>query len=225
MPPAESFGREYGWRAARQVLAGLIDEAWQHRRKRRAGYAILLLLGVTAAVAVLVTVNGGAGRSGFGTDRAAAARYEVCAANIDNLWRYTYGAGCAATNARTRQPYSYHYLIVPARSKVELAIARTPIAHSLRITGLGLTLRSGTQSTVETSFRTPRAGETYSGKCLATCGQNRKFASTNVIVVTPARYHSWLAAQTSAITKQDKQAGRIRKVLIRHSVFAPNTPQ
>jgi heme/copper-type cytochrome/quinol oxidase subunit 2 len=225
MPTAESLGPGYGRRGARQVLAGLIDEAWQHRRKRRAGYAILLLLGVTAAIAILIPVNGGAGRSSFGTDRTAAARYEICAANIDNLWRYTYGAGCAATNARSRQPYSYHYLIVPARSKVELAITRTPIAHSLRITGLELTVRSGTQSTVDTSFRTPRAGETYSGKCLAACGQDRKFASTNVIVVTQARYNSWLAAQTSAITKQDTQAGRIRKELIRQGVFAPNTPQ
>jgi heme/copper-type cytochrome/quinol oxidase subunit 2 len=225
MPTTESFAQDYRPRRARHVLAGLIDDAWQHRRKRHASYVILLLLALTATIAVLVTVNGGASRSGFGPDRAAAARYEVCAANIDNLWRYTYGAGCAATNARTRQPYSYHYLIVPARSKVELAITRAPIAHSLRIAGLGLTLRSGPRSTVETSFRTPRAGETYSGNCLATCGHDRKFASTDVIVVTHARYDSWLAAQTSAITKQDNQAGRIRNELIRHGVFAPNTPQ
>lgn len=225
MPVAESLGPEYGRRAARQLLAGLIDEAWQHRRTRRSRYVVLLLLGVAATITVIATANGGAGGSGLGTNRATAARYEVCASNIDNLWRYTYGAGCAATNARTRQPYSYHYLIVPARSTVELAIARTPIAHSLRITGLGLTLRSGTQSTVETSFRTPRAGETYSGKCLARCGHDRKFASANVIVVTHSRYDIWLAAQTSEITKQDKQAGQIRKGLIRQGVFAPNTPQ
>lgn len=229
MSTTNTFGRECRRRSARQVLAGLIDEAWRHRRVRRSRYVILLLLGAAAATAVVATTTGG-GSSGLGSNRttigaASKARYEVCASNIDNLWRYTYGTGCAATDARTRQPYSYHDLIVPAQSKVELAITRTAHTYALRITGLGLTLRAATQSTVETSFQTPRAGETYPGQCLATCGHDPKFASTNVIVVTQARYKRWLAAQTSAITTQNKQAGRLRSELIRQGVFAPNTQQ
>jgi heme/copper-type cytochrome/quinol oxidase subunit 2 len=141
------------------------------------------------------------------------------------MWRYTYGAGCAATNARIRQPYSYHDLIVPARSKVELTIARAPATHLLRITGLALTLRAGAQSTIETSFRTPQAGKTYSGECVAACGHDRKFASTNVTVVTKARYKTWLAAQNSAIAEQNRQAGVIRTELVQQDVFAPRPPR
>lgn len=231
MSTTESLGRERRGDGPWHLLAGVIDEAWRHRRKRQSRYVIVivLLLGVAAGITVVATISGDSGRSGLRAGPAgvveAADRYEVCASNVDNLWRYTYGTGCAATSARSRQSYSYHDLIVPARSKVELAVTRAPTAHSLRVAGLGLTVRAGTRSTVETSFRTPRAGETYSAKCLATCGHDRNFASTNVIVVTPARYKRWLAAQASAITKQDKQAGRIRTELIRQGVFAPNAPQ
>jgi heme/copper-type cytochrome/quinol oxidase subunit 2 len=228
MPTTESLRRERRGGGPRHVLTGVIDEAWRHRRRRLSRDVILLVLGVAAAITVVAATSGSGSHSRVGNRAkvvAAADRYEVCASNTDDLWRYTYGAGCAATSARNLQPYSYHDLIVPARSKVELAITRAPTTHSLRIPGLGLTLRAGSQSTVETSFRTPRAGETYSGKCLASCGHDRQFTSTNVIAVTPERYKSWLAAQTSAIAQQDKQTGRIRSELIRQGVFAPNAPQ
>jgi heme/copper-type cytochrome/quinol oxidase subunit 2 len=207
-------------------LAGLFDEAWRHGRKRQSRAIWLLLLVVTVAASVLLATDGGAGHARIATARVGAAvdgRYQVCASDIDNLWRYTYGAGCATT-ASIRRPYSYHDLIVPSGSEVDMRIARARTAHALRITALGITLHASTQSTVETRFRTPRARGVYSGECLAECA-DRSFASTSVEVVTAARFKDWLAAQTSAISAQRHQAGKIRATLIRQHFFAPNAPQ
>jgi heme/copper-type cytochrome/quinol oxidase subunit 2 len=204
-----------------RVLGGLFDEAFRHGRKRLSRYLVLgLLVGAALGVALAIE-SGGPNSPGL----AAAGRYEVCASNVDNLWRYTYGDGCAATYAAARHPYSYHDLIVPARSMVHLAVARASISHLLRIAGLGLTLRAGTQSIVKVSFRTPRAGATYLGECLTACGHDREFASAKVIVVTRSRYERWLAGQTLALAKQDEQAGQLRTALVNRGVFAPNAPQ
>jgi heme/copper-type cytochrome/quinol oxidase subunit 2 len=215
-----------------QVLAGLFDQAWRHGRKRQSRYLLLLLVLVGIVTATLLaTVDGGAGRSGVGTEAtqlaaATGARYVVCASNIDNMWRYTYGTGCAPANAKyPRQPYSYRDLIIPAGSRVDLRIAPASTRHVLRIAGLGLTIRASTQSTAETTFRTPRAGGTFSGKCLSACGQDRSFAATTVVITTPARFKHWLAGQESAIAVQNKQAGQIRSELIRQGMFARNAPQ
>lgn len=207
--------------------AGLFDEAWRHGRKRQARALVLLVLVLAVAVTVLIARRGGAGHAGVGTARVVAAvngRYQVCASNVDNLWRYTYGAGCADATASVRRPYSYHDLIVPAGSEVDLRIARAASTHALRITALGITLHASTQSTVETRFRTPRSRGVYSGECLTQCA-DRSFASTSVEVVTAARFKNWLAAQTSAIDAQRQQAGKIRETLIRQHFFAPNAPQ
>jgi len=190
---------------------------------------LLVLVGIATAT-LLATIDAGGGRPGVGAGGtqfgfATRARYVVCASNIDNIWRYTYGTGCTPANANyPREPYSYRDLVVPAGSRVDLRIVPASATHVLRIAGLGLTIRAGTQSAADTTFRTPRAGGTYSGKCLTGCGQDRLFAATTVVITTPARYTHWLAAQASAIAKQNKQAGQIRRQLIRQGVFAPNAP-
>jgi heme/copper-type cytochrome/quinol oxidase subunit 2 len=206
------------WRA----LAGLFNEAWQHERKRLSRYGLVLgAIVVAGAVTVLATRPWAGAPAGVATT----GRYEVCASNLDNLWRYTYGTGCSATYASSGRPYSYHDLIVPAHSTVDLAIARAPMGHSLRITGLGLTLRAATESMVRVSFQTHQAGATYSGQCVTVCGHDRGFAATNVIVVTPARYKAWLAAQRSAIAEQDEQDGQLRRQLVRQDVIASSSSQ
>jgi heme/copper-type cytochrome/quinol oxidase subunit 2 len=211
--------QRYGsWRA----LADLFNEAWRHGRRRLTRYCLLAMALAAAAAGTALAVRPWASGS---SGAASARRYAVCVSNLENLWRYIYGAGCSASYAPARRPYSYHDLIVPAGSTVDLAIARAPIAHRLRIPGLGLNLRTGTQSIVDMSFRTRQAGKTYSGVCVTSCGHDRGFASTKIIVVTPAHYRGWLAAQRSAIAKQDDQDGQLKGQLVKQGIIASNSSQ
>ena len=207
------------------LLAGLFDDAWQHGRKRLSRYIAVLALVLAAGVVVLITQLGGPRPSPVTTRVASGTRYEVCASELKYLWRYTYGTGCASTRSASEPTYSYHTLVLPAGSRVQLTVAAPVTAQTLRIPGLGLTLRLGPHVTTRTSFRTPRARASYTAECLGACGRHRLFASTNVTIVPPNQYKRWLANQAAVIKRQDTQAGQIRNLLMQEGLFAPNAPR
>lgn len=209
------------------LLARLFDEAWLHGRKRRNRAAAFLLLAIAVTAAVIASQIGGerSTASGRGVGLAGVGgRYVVCASNAEGLWVYTYGTRCAAAPARTRDPYSYHDLVVPARSLVRLTVARTATDHTLRIPGLGVALHANTQGTAQAIFRTPRPGE-YSGTCSAGCGQDRQFAAGTVFVLNAAHYKTWLATQAAAITEQSDQTSHLRRELTQLGVLARTASQ
>jgi heme/copper-type cytochrome/quinol oxidase subunit 2 len=200
-------------------MAGLFDEAWQRERKRKSWSFVLLLLAAAAAAVVLIAKNGSVGVDGT-RGALAADRYQVCASNTNGLWRYTYGQGCVESRY-TQEPYSYRDLVLPEGSSIALTIAPSQNTHVLRITGLGVTLRSEPGTSVQTDFRTPRAGRVYSGECAGKCRPDPSFGSATVAVINPATYRHWLAVQSAEIVKQDKQSNQLRRELKYLGVIAP----
>ncbi len=210
------------WRA----LAGLFDEAWKHGRNRQFRALLMLLLVMAGtATTLILAMSGGTDRSAVtASGPTAAGPYQVCAANISGLWRYTYGTdSCTAMANSSGKPYSYGNLMLPARATVDLTIARAQSLHSLRIAALGIKIRASVSSTEKVTFRVPHATKIYSGQCLTGCLHDRAFARTNVVVITPADYTRWVAGRQSEITKETRQLGQLRKTLKREGVLARNS--
>lgn len=177
---------------------------------------------VILGAAVLFAVESGAGTPAakpMGT-REISAPVKVCVSNVEGLWRYTYGARCGATNAPDRLPYSYHDLVVPADSQVDLVVTADRGQHLLNVRDLGLTIDAEPIAARRTSFRTMGAGETYKAICAENCGHDRASASAEVVVVTEAGYRKWLTSQAHAIAAQGAQVSRLRTRLIDEGVFA-----
>lgn len=203
-------------------LAELFDEAWEHGRKRRSRVLLLLVLLTVGGATVLFATSEGENHSVAGLgDRTAEASYRVCAADINGLWRYTYGAAaCTTTGKVSRKLYSYYNLIVPAGATVDLTIARSRSAHSLRIAALGLTIATGASSAQNARFRVPRANETYTGQCSTGCLHDRTFAGTQVIAMTPEHYKRWVAALRAVERQTQGQLRQLRTALTRDGVLA-----
>jgi heme/copper-type cytochrome/quinol oxidase subunit 2 len=177
-----------------------------------------------AAVAFAIESGGGgpaeplSGTHGIGRNLGAPVR--VCAANVEGLWRYTYGSTCGTGNATNRLPYSYHDLVLPAETRVDLVLTADRDQHALRISGLGLTIDAKSTAPRQTTFRTMGSGKTYQAVCPTNCGYDRASASADVIVVTAAGYSKWLTTQAHAIARQRAQASQLRTDLIGEGVFA-----
>jgi heme/copper-type cytochrome/quinol oxidase subunit 2 len=145
---------------------------------------------------------------------------KVCVADIEGLWRYTYGSTCGARNAPSRLPYSYHDLVLPAETRVDLVRTADRGQHALRISDLGLTIDAKSAAPRQITFRTRGSGKTYQAVCPKNCGYDRASASADVIVVTAAGYSKWLTTQAHAIARQRAQTSQLRTDLIDEGVFA-----
>jgi heme/copper-type cytochrome/quinol oxidase subunit 2 len=192
------------------------------------------LLTVTVVTAIVVAASALAIESGSGAPagrssgpqpvgtRVIGAPVKICVANVEGLWRYTYGAACGVRSATARLPYSYHDLVVPADTRVDLLVTADHGQHVVTIRNLGLTIDAESGAASQTSFLTMGVGETYKGLCHKNCGHDRESASADVIVMTGARYRKWLTAQAQAIERQGAQTSHLRTDLIDEGVFAPS---
>jgi heme/copper-type cytochrome/quinol oxidase subunit 2 len=187
--------------------------------------AVTVVTAIVGAAAVLASESGRGGPAGQSSrtqidTRVISDPVKVCVANVEGLWRYTYGATCDASGAGERLPYTYHDLVVPADTRVDLVVTADHGQHVLRISELGLTVDATPGASQQRSFRTLSSGKTYQGLCLRGCGHDRASASANVIVVTTAGYGRWLTAQARAIARQGAQVNQLRTDLISQGVFA-----
>jgi heme/copper-type cytochrome/quinol oxidase subunit 2 len=187
-------------------------------------YLIVLALLLAVILTAVISQLGGTSHRAAGASSLRDPEYQVCAADVDGIWRYTYGGRCATSTGHTR-PYSYHDLVLPSGSTVQLTVERASTAHTLRIAPLRLTLHADKRSSMRATFRTPRATSMYSGRCVSGCGHDRKFASTNVAVIPPQRFKRWLETQNTAIAAQHAQVPELRAKLIHEGIFAANAPQ
>lgn len=120
------------------------------------------VVAVALGAAVFLAIESGGSGSGSPAEQssgtqsaytgATGAPVKVCAANVEGLWRYTYGATCGTRNATSRLPYSYHDLVVPADTRVELAVTADRGQHALRISDLGLTIDAKSTAPLQTTF-------------------------------------------------------------------------
>jgi heme/copper-type cytochrome/quinol oxidase subunit 2 len=147
-------------------------------------------------------------------------RVNICAADVEGLWRYTYGTKCETNSKSPRLPYSYHDLVLPANTQVELTVTANQGQHELRNGGLRLTINARAGATRHTSFRTMASGRSYQAVCPSGCGHDRSAASAEVIVLTAVGYSRWLTTQGDALTRQDAQTNQLRTDLINQGVFA-----
>jgi cytochrome c oxidase subunit 2 len=141
----------------------------------------------------------------------------ICVTGRQYTWRYTYGANCKSNAFGL--PYSYHEMVVPARTTVVLDIQATDVIHAWWIPKLGGKMDAVPGYSNYTWFKAPRAGEVYVGQCAELCGRNHADMTARVRVVTPSEYEAWLAAQKQAIAEANREVLQLREQLTRNGVL------
>jgi cytochrome c oxidase subunit 2 len=110
------------------------------------------------------------------------------------LWRYDYPNGA----------FSYYKLVVPVDTAVELELLSTDVVHTWNVPDLAGKHDAVPGKTSHVSFRADEEGE-FTGDAATLSGQGYAAMRTEVEVVSPEEYESFVEAQKEDIpTAQDR---------------------
>ena len=143
----------------------------------------------------------------------------ICVTGRQFLWRYTYGNNCNRTAWKSKLPYSYQEMVVPAGVTVDLLIQSSDVIHAWWIPALGGKVDAVPGFTTYTWFKALHANELYHGQCAQLCGREHAYMTALVKVVTPAQYKTWIAQQGSLIGQQNDQVAQIRSYLTKQGIL------
>jgi len=116
------------------------------------------------------------------------------------LWRYAYPVdNPAADGFNLDQAYSYHELVVPVDTPINLEITSTDVLHSWSVPALAPTVQAVPGVTSEVSFTADETG-TFEGRSTRFSGPGYATMRTRVSVVEPDQYEKFLASRTEGIT-------------------------
>jgi cytochrome c oxidase subunit II len=117
------------------------------------------------------------------------------------LWRYDYPNGA----------FSYYKLVVPVDTTVELKLLSTDVIHTWDVPDLAAKRDAVPGKTSEVVFRADEEG-LYSGQSATFSGQAYGAMRTEVEVVSPEEYESFIKTQKTDIqTAQDRVVGLIEE--------------
>ena len=131
----------------------------------------------------------------------------VCVTGRQFIWRYTYGANCNKAAWKSKLPYSYQEMVVPAGVTVDLLIQSSDVIHAWWIPALGGKVDAVPGFTTYTWFQAPHANELYHGQCAQLCGREHAYMTALVKVVTPAAVQS-LARPAERHDRPAERSGR-----------------
>ncbi|HEY1284670.1 MAG TPA: hypothetical protein VGF04_01160 [Solirubrobacterales bacterium] len=121
------------------------------------------------------------------------------------LWRYDY----------PNKAFSYYKLVVPVDTAVELDLGSTDVVHTWNVPELAGKRQAVPGRTSHVTFSADEEG-TYDGESATLSGQAYAAMRTEVEVVSPEQYESFIKAQ-----KQDIQAAQDRVVSLIESGKTP----
>ena len=144
------------------------------------------------------------------------------------LWRFDYpgrqGEG---------QLFSYHDLVVPEDTTVELSITSQDVIHSWWIPKLGGKADGVPGHTNETWFKASEP-RTYGGWCAELCGAGHADMRARVVVLPVEEYEAWARGTRAAIARSGtllararraRQAGEQRGATTPETTRPPDAPQ
>jgi cytochrome c oxidase subunit 2 len=144
----------------------------------------------------------------------------VCVTGRQFIWRYTYGTNCNKAAWKSRLPYSYQEMVVPAGVTVDLLIQSSDVIHAWWIPALGGKVDAVPGFTTYTWFKALHANELYHGQCAQLCGREHAYMTALVKVVTPKQYTAWIAQQGHLIGQQNDQVSQIRAYLVKQGIVS-----
>ncbi len=182
-------------------------EPRQVRGGRRTQLRVGALLAVFAAAILVVSLIytdkareiPTTGPAGLASARSKPLRIEVTGQQW--LWRYDY----------PNKAFSYYKLVVPVDTTVELSLVSTDVIHTWDVPQLAGKRDAVPGKTNHVIFRADEEG-TYDGQSATFSGQAYAAMRTEVDVVSPQEYESFIAAQKTGIqAAQDRVVGLIEK--------------
>jgi cytochrome c oxidase subunit II len=134
-----------------------------------------------------------------GLEAAASGPLKISATGQQWLWRYDY----------PNEAFSYYKLVVPVDTEVELDLVSTDVVHTWDVPDLAGKADAVPGKTHRVLFRADEEG-TYFGQAATLSGQAYAAMRTEVEVVSPEEYESFVKTQKSDIqAAQDRVVGLI----------------
>lgn len=168
----------------------------------RAGLAIGALTLILFSIGVIWTADDENVPYLLSGNKAAAATNEPITIKADAqqwLWRYAYPVdNPAADGFNVDQAYSYHELVVPVDTPINLEITSIDVLHTWSVPALAPTVQAVPGVTSEVSFTAEETGS-FAGRSTRFSGPGYETMRTRVDVVEPDEYEKFLTARSEGI--------------------------
>ena len=119
------------------------------------------------------------------------------------LWRFDYPGQRGAL-------FTYHELVVPTNTTIELFITSQDVQHSYWVPKLGGKMDATPGRINRTWFKIAKPG-IYPGACAELCGENHADMRNVVRAVPPDEFRLWAAQQTAGIRASQQQLALARR--------------